>query len=195
MCHEAINFPPTLIDQFTSFITKLDLSSNRFDRINFLGQFSNLRTVVLDRNRISDTTEWPKLPQVTDLSMNYNFVRDIDVFLSRLEVATPQIGFLSLLGNPVCPFLVGTTEDTETEYTRYRIYVSYRLRTLRFLDVAPLNESERQEARIRGKYLRTVKKAEELSAVPQEENPEDDTPKYTPLPDTSDSVQPTCECR
>ena len=80
--------------------------------------FSNLKSLVLDNNELSDTLVLPQLPQLRTLSINNNKIEDLDRFIEQVKRATPELHHLSLLKNPACPndLLGGDDED----YKRYR---------------------------------------------------------------------------
>jgi len=93
----------------------------------------------------------------------------------------PNLTYLSMLKNPACPnYFTGKDMD---DYKRYRLYVIYRMKKLKFLDYSPVTNEERKEATKRGPYLVTVK-ADLTQLKTQNPVKEDDTSALPSLPDT-----------
>ncbi|KOC63010.1 Leucine-rich repeat-containing protein C10orf11, partial [Habropoda laboriosa] len=116
-------------------------------------------------------------------------ITDIYSALKRIQECCPNVVYVSLLGNPGCPDqLTNPTLTDDEDYNRYRLYAIHVLpSTVRFLDSRLITRQERMDAKIRGKYSKTVKLASELSSKvvsnPVEEF--DDiffNIHYTPLP-------------
>ena len=115
-----------------------------------VGAFANLRSLVLDNNDIKDDCEFPDLPSLGTLWMNNNKIQNIKNLLDSLRHACPNLKYLSLLKNPCCPHrLIGMDDE---DYSRYRLYVLWRLPNLTFLDSGRVTPAERQEASRRGEF-------------------------------------------
>jgi len=93
---------------------------------------------------IDGIQDFPRLEHVKTLSVNNNHISDLKLFLDSVQAAFPNLRFLSMLKNPACPnYFTGRDSD---DYQRYRYYVLYRLRQLKFLDSTPVTDQERSEA-------------------------------------------------
>lgn len=154
-------------------VTEVNLSFNELsaDSLPELAIFSNAVTVVLDNNNLSTLKGFPLMPKLQTLWVNNNSIEDIEEVVSVLPHKCPQLAYLSLLRNPCCPNeLMG---KGTVEYRRYRLYVRYRIATLRTLDASPYSAEDISEAREKGRFLQT--KAAQDSASPS------DAPKTLPL--------------
>ncbi|KAI1236426.1 hypothetical protein IHE44_0001718 [Lamprotornis superbus] len=63
----------------------------------------------------------------------------------------------SLLGNIACPNELVCQEKDEDDYQRYRYFVLHKLTNLKFLDTRKVTRREREEALIRGAFMKVVK--------------------------------------
>jgi len=85
-----------------------------------------------------------------------------------------------MLKNPACPnYFNGKDFD---DYKRYRLYVLFRMKKLKFLDYTPVSDEERKEATRRGPYLLTVKA--DLSQMKPTTKTETEESLPPSLPDT-----------
>lgn len=121
----------------------LDLSYNLLEKADGLKRFVGLRELVLDNNRLNDLP-LPLLPFLHTLSVNKNRLWDLGALLEKLTKCTPQIEYLSLLGNALCPneLVSGDEED----YQNYRYCVINKLKYLKFLDSRAVVPAEREIA-------------------------------------------------
>lgn len=136
-------------------ITEINLSFNELTATSLptLSLFGNAVTLVLDNNNFSSLTGFPPLPKLQTLWLNNNSIEDIEEVVSVLPHKCPQLAYLSLLRNPCCPNeLMG---KGTVEYRRYRLYVRYRIATLRTLDATPYTAEDIAEAREKGRFLQT----------------------------------------
>lgn len=115
-----------------------------------LEYFSSLKTLILDNNKITSLTFLPKIPSLETLWLNNNRITDLDSLLDTLENYS-NLEYLSLLGNPCCPF------KDQTDYQHYRLWVLYRLKNLKFLDMSQVTEEDRKKAASQGQFSRVVK--------------------------------------
>jgi hypothetical protein len=68
-----------------------------------------------------------------------------------------------MLKNPACPnYFVG--KDGE-DYKRYRYFVLFKLKKLKFLDSSPVSAEERKQAEKQGAYMIPAKP--DISKVPE----------------------------
>ncbi|EPY84618.1 hypothetical protein CB1_000463041 [Camelus ferus] len=70
---------------------------------------------------------------------------------------TPALEYLSLLGNVACPNELVSLEKDEEDYKRYRYFVLHKLPNLKFLDAQKVTKQEREEALVRGAFMKVVK--------------------------------------
>ena len=121
-----------------------------FRSLENVGAFAGLRSLVLDNNEISDGCNFPDLPSLGTLCMNNNNIKSIKLLLDTIRHTCPNLKYLSLLKNPCCPHrLIGMDDD---DYSRYRLYVLWRLPNLTFLDSGRVTPAERAEASRRGEF-------------------------------------------
>ena len=88
----------------------------------------------------------------------------------NVSTQCPNLEYLSLLFNPICPTMDGSTEQ---KHNRYRLTVIYHLPNVTFLDTEQVKFSERQEAMKRGKFLIVAKPSEEQLKDVEDINEED----------------------
>lgn len=98
--------------------------------LEVLEKFPRLELVVLDSNRISSDTKFPRLPTLHTLWLNKNKVRlygiamralqieNLAVLVDKLVASTPNLRHLSLLQNEACPNYF--TGGTAGQYRDYR---------------------------------------------------------------------------
>ncbi|KAK4014667.1 leucine-rich melanocyte differentiation-associated protein isoform X1 [Daphnia magna] len=160
-------------------IKYMDLSYNKISTLDGLESFTSLETLILDCNRITDDIEFPCCKSLTTISLNKNQISDLDHLLGNLKKCAPRLRFLSLLGNSACPHQLMGLDYDDNDYHRYRCYVIYCLPSLKFLDSTTVTREEREEAILRGKYLKTVKP---LSLKTQAKPMRQDRKDFVPLP-------------
>ncbi|XP_076980935.1 leucine-rich melanocyte differentiation-associated protein isoform X9 [Tamandua tetradactyla] len=139
------------------FAKRLDLSFNLLRSLEGLRAFGGLEELVLDNNLLGDGLALPPLPRLHTLTLNKNQITDVERLLDHLAEVTPALEYLSLLGNVACPNeLVGLEKDEE-DYRRYRCFVLHKLPKLKFLDAQKVTREEREEALVRGAFMKVVK--------------------------------------
>jgi hypothetical protein len=117
--------------------------------------FTSLDSLVLDKNELSGLQGMPKLATVKTLSFNNNNVEDMALFLDGVGESLPGLDFLSVMRNPASPPMIQLNDEDVAAATRHRLYVTYRLPRLGFLDAAPISAAERTEGAAKGKFLVT----------------------------------------
>eukprot|EP01060_Flectonema_neradi_P029865 TRINITY_DN422_c8_g1_i1.p1 TRINITY_DN422_c8_g1~~TRINITY_DN422_c8_g1_i1.p1 ORF type:complete len:287 (+),score=44.47 TRINITY_DN422_c8_g1_i1:112-972(+) len=147
-------FPAERFEKQASQVTKIDLTHNKIDSLDFITSFPKLETLVMDGNLVTHKSSVPLHQKLRTLSLNSNQIgsRDTEsntssggsMFVDRLAKALPKLSFLSLHHNPGCPSYFNKAELTETEL--FRKYCIRKLRALEFLDAAPVTDEEREEA-------------------------------------------------
>ncbi|XP_071071979.1 leucine-rich melanocyte differentiation-associated protein isoform X2 [Dasypus novemcinctus] len=162
------------------FAKRLDLSFNLLRSLEGLSAFGSLEELILDNNALGDGLALPRLPGLHTLTLNKNQITDLECLLDHLAEVTPALEYLSLLGNVACPNeLVGLEKDEE-DYRRYRCFVLHKLPNLKFLDAQKVTRQEREEALVRGAFMKVVKpkaSGADISASPER--------RYSPLPSAS----------
>ncbi|XP_049798838.1 leucine-rich melanocyte differentiation-associated protein-like [Schistocerca nitens] len=124
----------------------LDLTRNKFKNLDFLSEFRNLTSLILDRNKLDSDTILPHLPNLLLLWLNYSKVDELFPFIRNLQRSFPNLRFLSMLGNPAAPsYLNG---GTEYEHLQYSLFVISWFRHLihmydRYVTIHERNEANR----------------------------------------------------
>ncbi|XP_054098262.1 leucine-rich melanocyte differentiation-associated protein isoform X3 [Callithrix jacchus] len=145
-----------------------------------LSAFRSLEELILDNNQLGDDLVLPGLPSLHTLTLNKNRITNLEYLLDHLAEVTPALEYLSLLGNVACPNELVSLEKDEEDYKRYRCFVLYKLPNLKFLDARKVTRQEREEALVRGAFMKVVKpkvSSEDFASSPERH--------YTPLPSAS----------
>jgi len=71
--------------------------------------------------------------------------------MDEIEKKFPNLSYLSMMKNPACPNMYFSDGEAEA-YQRYRYYVIFRLKKLKFLDATPIDSSEQKESERIGKF-------------------------------------------
>jgi len=142
--HELEEFPASAGEQYGPQVKTLDLSYNSISKLHNLDKFVNLTALIADNNRLESDQSFPSLERLRTLSVNNNNIIDLRQFIDSLSDRFPQITHLSMIKNPACPNEM-TGRDSD-DYKRYRLYVLYKLKNLRFLDSSTVGEDEKKEA-------------------------------------------------
>uniref|UniRef100_A0A8C0ZNH6 Leucine-rich melanocyte differentiation-associated protein n=1 Tax=Castor canadensis TaxID=51338 RepID=A0A8C0ZNH6_CASCN len=144
-------WPPDLVqDHFSSCLC-------HYRSLEGLSAFRSLEELILDNNLLGDDLVLPGLPQLHTLTLNKNQITDLECLLDHLAEVTPALEYLSLLGNVACPNELVSLEKDEEDYKRYRCFVLYKLPNLKFLDARKVTRQEREEALVRGAFMKVVK--------------------------------------
>lgn len=149
--------PPILARLYGKRVQALDLSYNCLTSLQELANFPYLTELVLDNNQLGDGIVLPYIQTLHTLSLNKNNITNLDLLLAKVAHNLPNLRYLSLLGNIACPNELSDREKDEQDYQRYRYYVLYNLPRLQFLDSRPVTSVEREEAAIRGQYMRIAR--------------------------------------
>uniref|UniRef100_A0A8C3QFC9 Leucine rich melanocyte differentiation associated n=1 Tax=Cyanoderma ruficeps TaxID=181631 RepID=A0A8C3QFC9_9PASS len=122
-----------------------------------LKTFSYLEELILDNNLLGNDLLLPRLPHLHTLTLNKNQITELESLLDHLAEVVPSLQYLSLLGNIACPNELVCREKDEDDYQRYRYFVLHKLTNLKFLDTRKVTKKEREEALIRGAFMKVVK--------------------------------------
>ncbi|XP_048964783.1 leucine-rich melanocyte differentiation-associated protein isoform X6 [Canis lupus dingo] len=139
------------------FAKRLDLSFNLLRSLEGLSAFGSLEELILDNNLLGNDLVLPGLPRLHTLTLNKNQISDLECLLDHLAKVTPALEYLSLLGNVACPNELVSLEKDEEDYKRYRCFVLHKLPNLKFLDARKVTRQEREEALVRGSFMKVVK--------------------------------------
>uniref|UniRef100_A0A0C9RX78 CJ011 protein n=1 Tax=Fopius arisanus TaxID=64838 RepID=A0A0C9RX78_9HYME len=138
-CH-YVSLPAELIEEFGERTEYLDCSHNRLMNLTHLYEFNNLKYLILDNNRLHEAhfeqMQWA-LPKVKVLMLNRNELMDLQRTIQLLASIFPNLEYLSLHGNPICPDeleLQPFCEYVDYEYEYYRSQISSAFGKLKFLD-------------------------------------------------------------
>jgi len=135
---------PRIVNQFAKITKHLDLTENKLTDITPLKDFIKLESLILDNNLITHNVKLPKIPTLTTLWVNNNKISNLIQFVDQLAITSPNIKYLSMLGNEACPnYMNGSTLK---QYNDYRYYVLSRLKYITHIDSAPITQEERLEA-------------------------------------------------
>ena len=180
---DAVVFPPRLVRQYAHVARRVDLSYNSLTSLDGIGEFKELKELILDNNRLRDGFRLPLLPKLQTLSINKNMINDLEVLLESILKNCPNITFLSLLGNICCPNELSCLDKDEEDYQRYRYFLIHKLPRLKFLDSRAVSGKERQEAIRVGAFMRIVQPAsDDLAKQAKRQTPGDgDESEYSPL--------------
>ncbi|XP_071667911.1 leucine-rich melanocyte differentiation-associated protein isoform X3 [Patagioenas fasciata] len=136
---------------------RLDLSFNLLRSLEGLKTFSYLEELILDNNLLGNDLRLPRLPHLHTLTLNKNQISELESLLDHLAEVVPSLQYLSLLGNMACPNELVCKEKDEDDYQRYRYFVLHKLTNLKFLDTRKVTRREREEALVRGAFMKVVK--------------------------------------
>ncbi|CAH2071542.1 unnamed protein product, partial [Iphiclides podalirius] len=154
-CGQDCQKIPTAL--WTMYGTKaqyLDLSYNNIESLRGLEYFTRLQELILDNNKLEDNIKLPFLPHLKTLSLNNNKLTDLEGLIQKICDSLPALSYLSLLRNKACPNQLSDFDKDDSDYQRYRCFVIYKLRDLRFLDSRRVSAQERAEAFARGEFTR-----------------------------------------
>ncbi|CAG0893906.1 unnamed protein product [Darwinula stevensoni] len=175
------SIPRILANKYGESTTRLDMSFNALLSLQGIEKFCNLEELVLDNNQLGDTIRLAYNPYLRALSLNKNKISDLEGLVEMLSERVPNLEYLSLHGNPACPSQLSNRDHNEADYQRYRYYVLFRLRKLKFLDSRMVTDEERYEASRVGPYTKVIRPSpsqlpDDADGVGQDES------RYSPLP-------------
>jgi len=103
--------PQILATKFGPFATKLDLSFNSMERFDNINHFTNLSELILDNNNFSDEQiVFKRNLRLKTLSLNKNKLKNLSKLVQKIQLSFPNLEYLSLIGNPLCPVSIQTIE-------------------------------------------------------------------------------------
>uniref|UniRef100_A0A1A9VNV3 U2A'/phosphoprotein 32 family A C-terminal domain-containing protein n=1 Tax=Glossina austeni TaxID=7395 RepID=A0A1A9VNV3_GLOAU len=138
-----------VIERYGRHCEYLDLGYNRLNSIeNWLYDFPQLKCLILDGNCLREA-HLEKLKQPLDrlrvLMLNKNELSDLKTTTDILSKTFPNLEYLSLHGNPICPDnlnLKPFSDYVPYEYEHYKSTLIAALPKLKFLDHTSLEVDE-----------------------------------------------------
>ncbi|XP_032170017.1 leucine-rich melanocyte differentiation-associated protein isoform X2 [Mustela erminea] len=179
-CHLQEYFRVSLISWLPLGFDQRKMLAGTGRSLEGLSAFGSLEELILDNNLLGNDLVLPGLPRLHTLTLNKNQITDLECLLDHLAEVTPALEYLSLLGNVACPNELVSLEKDEEDYKRYRCFVLHKLPNLKFLDARKVTRQEREEALLRGSFMKVVKpkaSSDRVTASPENH--------YTPLPAAS----------
>ena len=181
-----------------------------------LVQFPYLEELICDNNDLSEESHFPTLNNLKIFSCNKNKVwilldlfnlkkvkrlktiikiENIHIFVDKIKISFPNLTYLSMLGNKACPNQLIDSSNDEYDYTRYRKYMIYRLKNLKFLDCYEIGKEEREQITSDERFFDVVKldlPEKNTSAKIENDKTETKSYSYSSLPakitDTDDKT-------
>lgn len=125
-----------LANEFSKFAISLDLTENEITDLSFLKSFNKLQSLVLDKNRHLNPKTMPTMKSLQILWLNSCNIPDITKWVEVIRVRCPKLRCLSMINNPGTRSLVNYSKSEENQ--AYRAYVAGKLKSLEYLDEAPV---------------------------------------------------------
>ncbi|XP_055324292.1 leucine-rich melanocyte differentiation-associated protein-like [Sitodiplosis mosellana] len=143
--------PRKIAEKFALRTHTLDLSYNSIKDLTFLSNFKILHTLILDNNVALNEKTLPFLPSLRILWLNKCEICQLPKWVQRINICTPNIRQLSLMGNPGVrsSFNGGST----LENNDYMMYVIGSLPKLDYLDDVKITDCQRKMARAHTRLL------------------------------------------
>jgi Leucine-rich repeat (LRR) protein len=138
---------PKLLPTQPSTIHVLDLTENNFTGavdLRFLFEFTNLHTLILDKNQIQSNFTIPPMEQLTTLWVNHNRIENLAVFIENLQKHCPSLVYLSMMNNKAAPSYFNG--GSLVEYNDYKMYVISKLTKLQMIDHKEITAEERLQS-------------------------------------------------
>lgn len=146
------SMPTEIVQRYADCTEHLDLSYNYLKDLSWLSEFEQLRYLVLDSNRMHEsqlhTLKMP-LPQLEVLMLNKNEFSDLKATIKLIKRLFPNLQYLSLHGNPICPDglnLQPFSTNLQYDYEYYSNFIAQSLSKLKFLDHGLVQRSYNYES-------------------------------------------------
>ncbi|XP_037943638.1 leucine-rich melanocyte differentiation-associated protein-like [Teleopsis dalmanni] len=132
--------PTDVINGYGGCTEYLDLSRNRISKLDWIYRFDRLKVLILDSNRLHEG-HFRQLKKPMEslrvLILNKNDFSDLHTTVNILSSLFPNLEYLSLHGNPICPDgleLMPFCHNISYEYDYYRTVILNSFNKLKFLD-------------------------------------------------------------
>lgn len=146
---------PELLEEMRDSVVELDISWNPIADLLVLRNLTKLkRLLVSHNNELTSSTNFPRLPSVELLWVNFCRIDNLALFVDKISSAFPNLRYLSMFGNGACRNIING--GSLGEYKDYRRFVIARLPSLVALEDLVITFEEREKAR--EKYGGTVAK-------------------------------------
>jgi hypothetical protein len=165
----------------------LDLTENNFTGLNdlkFLFDFSNLKTLILDKNQIQSNIRMPYMPNLSTLWVNHNKIENLSIFVENIAMSCPSLVYLSMMNNKAAPSYFNG--GSLAEYNDYRFYTMSKLVNLKMLDDKEITPEERVQSKAiygTGRLARHNDSSRKMSLQPNR------LKKSSSVKDTTDKVK------
>ncbi len=137
---------PELVQEMRDTVEELDLSWNAIGDLLVLRDFSRLRRLLVCHNdQLTSTINFPRLPSVELLWVNFCRIDNLAAFVDKVAAAFPSLRHLSMFGNGACRNILNG--GSLAEYKDYRRFVLARLPQLLSLEDRVVTVEEREKAR------------------------------------------------
>jgi hypothetical protein len=111
-----------------------------------LQYFPSLDTLILDKNNLDGLLNCPDIPTLRTLWFNNNAMTDLPGFMDAVTSKFPKLEYLSVMRNPACSGVSSLRPDMEA-VRLYRLYIIYRMPTLKTVDWSDVTEEVRHSWR------------------------------------------------
>jgi hypothetical protein len=148
LCYKGSNcLTSQLLEEMRDTVVELDLSWNAIGDLLVLRDLTKLKRLIICHNsELTSTTNFPRLPSVELLWVNYCRIENLAIFVDKLVVAFPNLRYLSMFGNGACPNVLNG--GSLAEYKDYRRFVIAKLpSSLLALEDRMVSLEERDRAR------------------------------------------------
>jgi hypothetical protein len=136
----------SLLAEIRDSVVELDLSWNAIGNLLVLRDLTKVKRLLICHNdELTSTTNFPRLPSVELLWVNFCRIDNLAVFVDKLSTAFPNLRFLSMFGNEACRNVLNG--GSLAEYKDYRRFVIARLPMLVALEDRVITIEERDKAR------------------------------------------------
>jgi len=146
----------------------LDLTENSITEFKILSSMKHLKRLILDKNGIKTLIDFPEVPTLQTLWLNNNNLQSLTSIIDILSKRTPNLTYLSLMMNPVCPDMYFKDGSLDNAYKRYRLLIVYKLPKLKLLDATPVSANERKLSEEQGPDLYRMQKSFEDEDYPND---------------------------
>ncbi|ALC45603.1 CG31076 [Drosophila busckii] len=156
--------PASMLKQYADYVEYMDLSNNCLKDLAWLAEFEQLRYLVLDNNCLQESqlrTLVKPLPQLEVLMLNKNEFSDLPTTVKLLRRLFPNLQYLSLHGNPICPDglnLKPFSNYLQYDYKYYSNFIAQSFSHLKFLDHGLVQRSYSYETFPNNIYAKTDSK-------------------------------------
>jgi hypothetical protein len=104
LAQDRHELPAILATRFGHLATRLDLSYNSLTSFKGINLFTCLNELILDNNNFEDDQlDFRMNLRLKTLSLNKNRLKNLYKLVHSIKSCFPNLEYLSLIGNPLCP--------------------------------------------------------------------------------------------